>query len=273
MTDTTSVQNNLEDRLVTGYRQTQAAAPMLIEPAQRRVRAFFGGVPVADSIHVKLLLEKNHLPVYYFPEQDVRMDLLVPTDKQTRCPHKGEASYWTITVGEKSSKDAAWSYREPVPGAEDIGSHLAFYWDRVDDWFEEDDQVYVHPRDPYHRVDVLQSSRHVRVEAAGEVLAETERPRLLLETGLPVRYYIPKLDVRMGLLEPSPTRTRCPYKGEARYWNVRAGDKVLDDLVWSYREPIPECPKIENLVCFFNERVDTYVDGNKIEVPRTPWSR
>jgi uncharacterized protein (DUF427 family) len=273
MTGTTPVQTDLEDRVVTGYRNDRIAAPMLIEPTQRRVRVFCAGVPVADSAEVKLVLEENHLPVYYFPEKDVRMELLQPTKKQTRCPLKGEASYWTITVGEKSFKDAAWSYREPVPGAEEIGGHIAFYWDRVDTWFEEDDEVYVHPRDPYHRVDVLQSSRHVRVEAGGEVLAETDRARLLFETHLPVRYYIPKLDVRMELLEPSPTRTRCPYKGEARYWHVTIGGKVLDDLAWSYQEPIPECPKIENLVCFFNERVDTYVDGKKIEVPKTPWSR
>jgi uncharacterized protein (DUF427 family) len=273
MTDPTSVENNLEDCVVTGCRDASIAVPMLIEPTHRRVRAFFAGTPVAASVNVKLLLEKDHLPVYYFPEEDVRTELLEPTDKKTRCPHKGEAAYWTIAVGDKTATDAAWGYREPVSGAEQIAGHVAFYWNRIDAWFEEDDEVYVHPRDPYHRVDVLQSSRDVRAEVGGEVLAESGRPRLLFETGLPVRYYIPKLDVRMELLEASGTRTRCPYKGEARYWHVRAGGRSLDDLAWSYQEPIPECPKIENLVCFFNERVDTYVDGTKIEVPRTPWSR
>jgi uncharacterized protein (DUF427 family) len=142
----------------------------------------------------------------------------------------------------------------------------------VDAWFEEDDEVFVHARDPYHRVDVLNSSRHVRVEIDGATVAASRRPRLLFETGLPTRYYLPKADVRMDLLEPTDTTTRCPYKGEAIYWSARIGGQLREDVVWSYPYPIPEIPKIEHLLAFFNERVDLYVDGELQVRPQTPWS-
>ena len=247
---------------------------MRLESSPRRVRAIFNNETIADSTRVMLLHETKHVPVYYFPIGDVRMDLLAPTDKKTHCPLKGEASYWSVTVGERVAENAVWGYPNPIAECPDISGYVAFYWNKVDAWYEEDDEVFVHPRDPYKRVDVLNSSRHVQVVLGGETIAETRRPRLLFETGLPTRYYIPKVDVRMDLLESSDTRTRCPYKGEAVYWSVRVGDQVEEDIAWSYPAPIPECPKIENLVCFFNERVDAVVvDGERTEVPETPWSR
>jgi uncharacterized protein (DUF427 family) len=247
--------------------------PVWTEPCPRRVRVFLQGVPVADSTRALLLLEARHLPVYYFPPEDVRRDLLEPTDKSTHCPYKGDASYWSVRVGERVARNAVWSYQDPLPGRDDIKGYLAFYWHRMDAWFEEDDEVFVHPRDPYHRVDVLSSSRHVRVAVAGETVADTRRPWLLFETGLPTRYYIPKADVRMDLLVPTDSQTRCPYKGKARYWSARVGDVVEEDIAWSYPFPIPECPKIANLVCFYNERADIWVDGELQPRPDTPWSR
>lgn len=242
------------------------------EDSPRRVRVLLAGTTIADSKRVKLMLESGHLAVYYFPMDDVRMDLMEPTAKHTHCPYKGDASYWTVKVGDRVAQNAVWGYQDPFPGRADIKGYVAFYWDKMDAWFEEDDEVFVHPRDPYHRVDVLNSSRHVRVEIAGETVADTRRPRLLFETSLPTRYYIPKLDVRLDLLEPSDTKTRCPYKGEASYWSVRVGDTVKRDIVWSYPAPIPECPKIENLLCFFNEKADIYVDGELLPRPKSPWS-
>src|SRR6266536_1736171 len=187
-------------------------------------------------------------------------------------PAQGEASYWTIKVGDREVANATWAYLDPLPERTDIKGYMAFYWDRVDSWWEEDDEVFVHPRDPYHRVDVLNSSRHVRVEIDGQTVADTRRPRLLFETNLPTRYYIPMADVRLDLLRPSDTVTSCPYKGQARYWAFQSGDKRLEDAAWSYPFPIPECPKIENLVAFFNERVDLYVDDELQPRPKTPWS-
>ena len=139
----------------------------------------------------------------------------------------------------------------------------------IDHWYE---QVFVHPRDPYHRVDILESSRRVRVRVNGEVVAETERPRVLFETGLPPRYYIPPEDVREDVLLESEKTTRCPYKGVASYWSVRVGGEKFDDLVWSYEDPIPEATKIKGYLCVFNERVDLEVDDEEQERPRTQWS-
>jgi uncharacterized protein (DUF427 family) len=269
------VTDALEDRDLTAVVRNRPSNdhPIWTEPYPRRVRAFLDGVAVVDSTRTLLLLEARHLPVYYFPPQDVRTDLLEPTDKRTRCPHKGDASYWSVRVGDRVVGDAVWSYQDPLPERTDIKGYLAFYWNRMEAWFEEDDEVFVHPRDPYHRVDVLSSSRHVRVAVAGQTLAESRRPWLLFETGLPTRYYLPKADVRMDLLTPTESETQCPYKGKARYWSARVGEVVEEDLAWSYPFPIPECSKIANLVCFYNERADIWVDGELQPKPETPWSR
>jgi uncharacterized protein (DUF427 family) len=228
---------------------------------------------VADSKRVKLMLEPRRVPVYYFPVEDVRTDLLAPSPTTAESPGKGRATYWSVRVGDRVAEDAAWAFRSPPAPLAELAGYVAFAWDRMDAWFEEDEEVFVHPRDPYHRVDVLHSSRHVRVEIEGVTLAESTRPRLLFETHLPTRYYLPKLDVRMDLLTPSPTRTRCPYKGEAVYWSAEVGGRTHRDIVWSYPHPIPECSKIENLLAFYNERTDIYVDGELQPRPRTRWSR
>jgi uncharacterized protein (DUF427 family) len=243
-----------------------------VEPTPRHVRVRFNGEIIADSKRAVLLRETGHLPVYYFPPQDVRQDVLTPTEQHTRCPFKGEASYWTVRVGDRIAENVMWGYLDPLPGREDIAGYRAFYWDRVDAWYEEDEQIFKHPRDPYHRVDVVQSSRHIRVELNGQTVAETRRPRLLFETGLPTRYYLPVEDVRMDLLAPTETSTVCPYKGTASYWRL-AGEPASRDIAWAYLDPIPECPKIRGLVAFFNERVGgLYVDDELQERPSTPWS-
>lgn len=243
-----------------------------VEPSPRRVRVTFNGETIADSKRAVLLRETGHLPVYYFPPEDVRQDLLESTDLHTRCPFKGEAAYWTVRVGDRVADNAVWAYPDPLPGREDIRGYQAFYWERMDAWFEEDEQVFKHPRDPYHRVDVVQSSRHIRVEIGGQTLADSRRPRLLFETSLPTRYYLPVEDVRMDLLEPTQTSSVCPYKGTASYWRLR-GDPSGRDVAWSYQDPIPECPKVRGLIAFFNERVDgLYVDDELQDKPRTPWA-
>jgi uncharacterized protein (DUF427 family) len=245
---------------------------LYFEDSPRRVRVVFNGEIVADSRRVKLMHEAGLLPVYYFPIEDVRMELLEESDHATHCPFKGDASYWSVSVGDRVAEDAAWSYAEPIDSCPPIAGYLAFYWRKMDHWYEEDEEVFVHPRDPYHRVDVLESSRHVRVKVAGEVGAETQRPTILFEAGLPPRYYILEEDVRMELLEASEKTTQCPYKGVASYYSVEAGDGRVEDLVWYYPEPIPEAAKIEGLLAFFNERVDLEVDGEVQERPRTQWS-
>jgi uncharacterized protein (DUF427 family) len=179
-------------------------------PCAKRVRVMFGGETIADSTAVMMLKETRHLPVYYFPRGDVRTDLLRPTEHSTFCPFKGDAVYWSVTAGGKTAENAVWSYEAPYDEVPEIKDYMAFYWDRMDAWFEEDEEVFVHARDPNVRVDVLLSHRPVRVVVGGETVAETTNARFLFETGLPVRYYIPKEDVRMDLLEDSGTSTRCP---------------------------------------------------------------
>ena len=249
------------------YRITFEASP-------RRVRVNFAGETVADSTNAHLLFETRHLPVYYFPRADVRMDLLTATDHHSFCPYKGQASYWTLRAGGRVAENAVWGYPVPYEEVAAIKDYVAFYWDRVDHWYEEDEEIFVHPRDPYKRVDVVQSSRPVQVVLGGEVVAETRRARFLFETRLPTRYYIPPEDMRMDLLVPSAKKTRCPYKGEAHYWSAKLGDRIFEDIVWSYPEPIAECPKIQGYLCFFNEQVDEIrVDGKTVPRPVTPWSK
>jgi len=244
------------------------------EPSPRRVRVRFNGAVVADSTDAHLLFETRHLPVYYFPRRDVRLDLMTPTEHHTFCPYKGTAAYWLIGVGDRHAENAVWGYPEPFEEVAAIQDFVAFYWDRVDHWYEEDEEIFVHPRDPYKRVDVVRSSRPVRVVLGGETVAETRQARFLFETRLPTRYYIPHEDVRMDLLVPSDKVTRCPYKGQAHYWSARIGDQVFPDIVWSYPEPILECPKIKGHLSFFNEQVDAIlVDGVEVPRPLTPWSK
>src|SRR6201982_3682821 len=247
---------------------------ILFEPSPRRGRVKFNGEVIAHSTNAHLLFETRHLPVYYFPRSDVRMDRMTPTDHHTFCPYKGTASYWTIAVGEKVAENAVGGYPEPFGEVTAIKDFVAFYWNRVDAWYEEDEEIFVHPRDPYKRVDVLDSSRSVQVVVGETVIAETRRARFLFETRLPTRYYIPPEDVRMDLLVSSDKITRCPDKGKARYYSVKSDGKLFEDLVWRYPDPIPECPKIQGYVCFFNERVDEIrVDGRALPRPLTPWSK
>lgn len=242
------------------------------EPFPRRIRGRFAGTTVVDSTNARLLHEAGLLPVLYFPEAEVRMDLLTPSDLATHCPWKGDARHHTLRVGDAVAEHVAWSYPEPIEGAPPLAGHIAFYWDRLDEWLEEDEPLSVHVRDPYTRTDILDSSRHVRVAIAGETVAETTRARALFETGLPPRWYFPREDVRPNLLEPSETRTGCAYKGTASYHSVRVADVLEEDVVWHYPEPLRDAERIRDRLCFFNERVDLYVDGELQERPATKWS-
>lgn len=266
------VQKPLEDQLIGVSNQADSRIEIRVEPSARWVRVVVGGVAVADSKRV--LTVTMGLPVYYFPRGDVRADLLEPSDRTESHAILGERSFYHLRVGDRLIEDAAWRFQAAPAGALELGEHVAFYWDRVDHWYEEDDEVFVHPRDVHHRVDVLNSSRHVRVVAGGEVVADSHRPRLLFETGLPIRYYLPRMDVRMDLLNLSETVTACPYKGRTVHFDLALGDGARRDIAWSYPFPIPECPKIENLICFYDERVDAVeVDGEVQPKPQTPWSR
>jgi uncharacterized protein (DUF427 family) len=244
-----------------------------IVPSQKWVRVYFGGKFIADSKNVILVRQGGGRITYYFPAQDIHSEYLQENDHRRELEGLGEAAYFTVIVGDKTADNAAWKISQAQPEASQLEGYFAFKWKMMDAWFEEDEEVFVHPRDPYTRLDVIQSSRHVRVVVGGETVAETDRPVLLFETGLPVRYYIPKVDVRLDLLQPTKTHTECPYKGIASYYSARVGDQVAEDIAWYYPFPLPEVGKIQNLIAFYDEKVDAvYVDGEKQERPKTPWS-
>jgi uncharacterized protein (DUF427 family) len=246
---------------------------LLWDPVPQRIRALVGGETLVDSRRARLLHETKHLPVYYFPQEDVRFDLLEPSERSSRCPHKGEARYWSIRAGDRLVEDAVWAYPEPIDTAPFLAGHVALYWDKVDEWFAEDEQLFGHPRDPYHRIDVYPTASRVRILLDGQVLADSRRASVLFETSLPPRYYLPAEDVRTELLVASDRKTRCAYKGSASYWHAQAAGKLHDDLVWTYREPQHDAEPVRDLLCFFNERVDLELDGELQERPVTQWSR
>lgn len=211
---------------------------LYLEDSSHWVRARRGGETVVDSKRARMLHEHGRLPVFWFPEEDVRTDLL-PGDAVQRRDEELLAGLVSVA------------------------------WSSGDEWLDEDEPLLGHARDPYHRIDVRRTSRHVRVQIGGQVVAESDRTRVLFETGLPRRWYFPEEDVRMDLLRPTDTDTVCAYKGHASYWSV--GDEV--DVVWTYREPLADALEVRDLLAFFNERAEIEVDGEPEPALRTQWSR
>ena len=249
---------------------TSARGAVRVEHGAKRIRAYLGGHLVADSIRPLLVWEVPYYPTYYFPAADVRGELLDADGAIDHSPSRGDGETFTVRAGGREARGAAVRYEDsPI---EELRSTIKLHWQAMDAWFEEDEEVYTHARDPYTRVDILASSRHVRVEVAGVTVAESTSPRLLFETGLPVRYYLPKPHVRMELLERREEVTHCPYKGRAESWSVRAGERLHENLAWSYPAPLQESHKIAGLIAFYNEKVDLFVAGVLQERPSTKFS-
>jgi len=199
-----------------------------IEQGPKRVRAYLAGELVADTKSPFLVWEWPYYPTYYFPVGDVRADL-VPAGRTEHSPSRGEAEIYHVKVAGADASGAALRYPDsPIGTLRDL---VRLDWNSMTEWFEEDEIVYTHPRDPYSRVDILASSRRIQVEIDGVTVADSRQPRILFETGLPPRYYVPLTDVRMDLLRPSNTQTHCPYKGTASYWSVDTGQAVHTDVV------------------------------------------
>jgi uncharacterized protein (DUF427 family) len=235
-----------------------------VEDGGKRVRVFLDGALVADTLRPVLVWEVPYYPTYYIPAADVRADLKA-TGEVERSPSRGDGQVHDVHVAGHTAAGAARTI--PDSPLEDLREVVRFDFAAFD-WFEEDEPIYVHPRDPHTRVDILGSSRHIRVELDGVTIAESHQPRILFETGLPARYYLPITDYSQELLRPSDAVTHCPYKGSAGYWSVQIGDKVYEDYVWIYRSPLPESQKIAGLAAVYNERVDIYLDGVLQERPK-----
>jgi uncharacterized protein (DUF427 family) len=247
----------------------QQRGSVRVEPGSKRVRAYMQGQLVADTLRPLLVWELPYYPTYYVPLDDVRAELL-PTSEIHHSPSRGDGLIHDVAVGEATAKGAAQTF--PQSPIVELRTSVRLDWPAMDEWFEEDEPIYVHPRDPYKRVDVLASSRHVVVEVDDQIVADSHQPRILFETGLPPRHYVPLTDVRMDLLRPSSTQTQCPYKGTATYWSLVVDGAEYEDLVWIYRSPLAESQKIAGLACFYNEKVDITLDGVRQDRPQTHFS-
>ena len=238
-----------------------------VQPVPRRVRAVLAGRTVLDTTRARYVWEWPHYPQYYIPLADVRRDLLV-SEGQTRQSRRGLQYLHALRVGEIERAHAARVLSEsPVEG---LAETVRFDWESLDAWYEEDEQVFVHPRNPYVRVDALRSSRPLRVELDGVLLADSSSPVMVFETGLPTRYYVNRTDVDLTHLVPSGTVTACPYKGTtSAYWSVRIGGAEHADLAWAYDFPTRQLLPITGLVSFYNEKVDITVDGQRLARPKT----
>ncbi|BAX94089.1 DUF427 domain-containing protein [Mycobacterium shigaense] len=244
-----------------------------VEPAPRRVRGYLGSELIFDTTAARYVWEIPYYPAYYVPLADVRTEFLRDEDHPQRVQFGASRLHSLVASGQTHPSAA----RVFDPGTDSpVAGTVRFEWDALQ-WFEEDEPIYVHPRSPYTRVDALRSHRHVRVELDGVVLADTESPVLLFETGLPTRYYIDPTDVAFEHLEPSATQTMCPYKGATSgYWSVRVGppgnQAVHADLAWTYHYPVPAVGQIAGLVAFYNEKLDIAVDGVALPRPNTHFS-
>lgn len=243
-----------------------AEAPR-VEVSQKRVRTMFGGETIADTTRAQLVWEVPYYPAYYLPRDDVCGEFIMPNGRTRSSPYGlGAAELFDVVAGGRSASDAAWCHVEPPVAV--LRGLIRFEWNAMDRWLEEDEEVIVHPRSPYTRVDVLPSSRHIEVVIDEVKLADTHRAMALHETGRPVRWYLPRADIRMDLLTPTPTRTGCPYKGWATYWSVDTG-KLSVDVAWSYPRPLPESARIADLICIWDHNVETIIDGITDAIP--PW--
>jgi uncharacterized protein (DUF427 family) len=227
------------------------------------VRAVLAGRTVFDTRNARYVWEWPFYPQYYIPVADIDPEVLVDEDHGQKLRH-GAARRHGLRVGEVSKPGTARVFEDGL---------VKFDWDALDSWFEEDEEIFVHPRNPYTRVDALRSTRTVRVELDGLVLAESSSPVMVFETGLPTRYYLNRTEVDFSHLVPSGTETACPYKGRTTgYWSVRSGDTVHSDLAWCYDFPTRQLLPIAGLVAFYNEKVDIFVDGVELARPSTHFS-
>ena len=238
-----------------------------VEPVPRRIRAELAGRTVLDTTAALYLWAKPSYPQFQIPLADIDGQLLTVSDETREAPH-GTVATVDLAVGDVARLRAG----ECCVHSETAGltDTVHFDWPALDAWFEEDEQVFVHPRSPYVRVDALRSRRRIRVERGGVLLAESDAPVIVFETGLPPRYYLDRSAVDFSHLQPSDTVTECPYKGRTTgYWSVVVGDRVIPDLAWAYDFPTRQLLPIAGLVAFYDERVDVTIDGVAQPRPRT----
>jgi uncharacterized protein (DUF427 family) len=249
------------------------------EPTEKRVRAKLGDREVVDSTQALLVWEPRRIvPSFAVPLGDVRAELAPaspgpPSDAEVLHPgipfavHSTEGESLDLRLNGQTLSGAAFRPDDP-----ELNGHVILDFDAFDKWYEEDEAIFSHPRDPFHRVDARRSSRHVRIERDGRLLAESSEPTLVFETNLPVRYYLPRSALRVEA-RPSDRHTACPYKGHASYFRFDLDEGKSADLAWTYEDPTPDARPLAGLVAFYDELVDVTVDGERRERPDTPFAR
>ena len=241
-----------------------------IEPVPRRVRAVLGDATVLDTTGAIYVWEWPNYPQYYIPLTDIDPAYLIDENREEHL-RRGTARRHGLRVGEVERPGAAHVYTDKALSG--LSGMVRLDWAALDAWFEEDEEVFVHPRNPYVRVDALRSSRTVRVELGGVALAESSSPVLVFETGLPTRYYFDRSSVGFEPMVATATVTSCPYKGmTSQYWSVEVDGELHPDLAWAYDFPTRELLPIAGLVAFYNEKTDIFVDGQMLERPVTHFS-
>jgi uncharacterized protein (DUF427 family) len=280
-----AMSTQMRSLLASGFGQVR------YEPTAKHIRAILGGATVVDSARAMLVWEPRRVvPSYAVPVDDVHGELVpagaaaadVTEDIGFRMPdvssrpvldpsipfaiHTAEGQVVDLLAGGQSRPGAGFRVADA-----DLAGYVVLDFNALDSWYEEDELNVAHPRDPFHRIDVLPSSRQVSLELDGQLLAQSSRPTLLFETMLPTRYYLPREDIRAELV-PSSTRTYCAYKGQASYWSAALDGRQLSDLAWTYQNPLHDAAQVRGLVAFFDERIDVVLDGKRLERPLTPWS-
>lgn len=240
------------------------------EPVPRRIRAMLGGRVVLDTTRAMYVWEWPYYPQYHVPIGDVDPATLID-EQRSLTLSRGTARGLGLRVNDIHRPAAGHVYTDD--SWEGMSGMAHFEWDKLDAWFEEDEEVFVHPRNPYTRVDALRSTRRVRVELGGVVLAESTAPVMVFETGLPTRYYLDRTQIDFAYLQPSTTVTACPYKGRTSgYWSAKVNGTVHPDLAWCYDFPTRDLLPIAGLISFYNEKVDIRLDGRLLERPVTHFS-
>jgi uncharacterized protein (DUF427 family) len=232
------------------------------EPLRRRMSAELGGRTVVRSDDAVLLFEPGRYPVAYFPLADIAGGVLQATDHRTRHPDLGETKWFDVVGGDgQVARRGAWEHVDPPPHAVAFRDRVAFGWRAMDAFYEEDERILGHAADPYHRIDIRRTSRHLVVRKGTQLVADTHAPLVLYESGFAPRWYVPRGDVASEALRPVEEQTFCPYKGLASYYDIgdapRAG--------WSYRAPFEEVARIGDLVSFEPDKVEITIDGQKLE--------
>jgi len=253
------------------------ATRSIVGPVATRIRTEFGGQTVADSTRARLYRRSPFKVYYLFPEEDVKSELLDKNDSGSTATKNGEIVRWTLRVDGREAKHAAFTFREGAQAAEgekvDLSAYIGFDFDAMDSWYEEAEKLLGHPRDPFTRIDIRRGSRPIRAEVDGVTIVDSAGPLLLTETGLGLRYYIPKDDVNWKLFSESDTESICPYKGRARYWSANIDGKQHKDLIWAYPDPLQDAERIRDTVGLYHEKMTIYLDGEKVDETPTHFTK